>query len=271
MSPRERGNYVRAHLENKIQENHETIGPVGTRDLNKKVATSTYFLSNLHELFLPDNMEHQRTIRELKRFLLDISNEPDDPVGELPVPVYSRKVLSEAVKSASTGFRQRWLGYLGIESHPNFPKAVWATVKALTRRLAEGWADEHAHLAPIAQFRTEIETSLFRALSSPIRWTTNNASQDERDQVIRGIAAQLGPELRELANHRIAATKRGAWYDAYSQAGTGSAKIRASIIKNDIIDQSSPESSSNQSMDLVNMILKIFEDLGRKGLLFLLD
>jgi hypothetical protein len=144
-------------------------------------------------------------------------------------------------------------------------------MKALTRRLAEGWADEHSHLAPVAQFRTEIETNIFRALSKPDQWTTNGADQDEKDQVVQRIAAELRPKFRDLADHRIAATKRSTWYDAFSQAGTGSSKLRAAIIETGVINQGSPEIYSGQSVDLVVDVLKLFEDLGRSGLLFLID
>jgi hypothetical protein len=269
---RERRDYVLAHLENKIQEQSEAIGPVATRELNRKAATDAYYLGALHEVLDTDNPEHALTIRQLKKFLSDISTEEDEEDSdELPIPVYSRKILIEAVKSASSGFRKRWLGYLGIDYNPDYPKAHWATMKALTRRLAEGWADEHSHLAPVAQFRTEIETNIFRALSKPDQWTTNGADQDEKDQVVQRIAAELRPKFRDLADHRIAATKRSTWYDAFSQAGTGSSKLRAAIIETGVINQGSPEIYSGQSVDLVVDVLKLFEDLGRSGLLFLID
>ena len=269
---RERRDYVLAHLENKIQEQSEAIGPVATRELNRKATTDAYYLGALHEVLDANNLEHALTIRQLKKFLSDISAEEDEEDNyELPLPVYSRKTIGEAVKSASSGFRKRWLGYLGIDNNHDYPKAHWATMKALTRRLAEGWADEHSYLAPVAQFRTEIETNIFRALSKPDQWTTNGADQDEKDQVIQRIAAELRSKFRDLAHHRIAATKRSSWYDAFLQAGTGSARLRAAIIESGVIDQGSPEIYSGQSSDLVADILKLFEELGHSGFLFLID
>ena len=75
---RERRDYVLAHLENKIQEQSEAIGPVATRELNRKAATDAYYLGALHEVLDANNLEHALTIRQLKKFLSDISAEEDE-------------------------------------------------------------------------------------------------------------------------------------------------------------------------------------------------
>lgn len=61
--------------------------------------------------------------------------------------------LSLAVTEAAKNFHTTWRGLLGLDFNPTAPKEHWTRVKALSRRLAEGWADEYDNLKPVADLR----------------------------------------------------------------------------------------------------------------------
>ncbi|NED06058.1 hypothetical protein G3I55_30925, partial [Streptomyces sp. SID6648] len=75
-------------------------------------------------------------------------------------PVFDRMNLSLAVTEAARNFHRRWRGLLGLEYNAAAPKEHWTRVKALTRRLGEGWRDEYDSLRPVADLRTELQVQI---------------------------------------------------------------------------------------------------------------
>ncbi len=46
----------------------------------------------------------------------------------------------------------------------------WTRIKALSRRFAEGWADEYDTLRPVAELKRELDEQVYRMLGQPVRW-----------------------------------------------------------------------------------------------------
>jgi hypothetical protein len=271
-SARERRDHVRDSLVNVVTSKSDELGLVAVRELLAVADGRSFYLSHLHEDLASDDVEKSRTVQQLNKFLESVVGFKSEDVDESDAtPVISRTAIRNAVSRATEGFRRRWLGYLGKEYSVDYPKAHWATVKALTRRLGEGWDDEHAHLMPVAQFRTELQTELFKVLGTPERWTVSGVSEEVRDQIVSEIAKSLQVGLRDLASRRIDSTKRRGWFDAYSQSGVGSSKLRADIIVLRVLDGGSPDKFSERFTDLLNDVVSLFEAAAQSGQIFLVD
>ena len=83
--------------------------------------------------------------------------------------------LSLAVAEAAKAFHARWRGLLGLEMNFDAPKEHWTRVKALTRRLAEGWTDQYDSLQPVADLRNQLQVQLYLMLQRPA--TPNSAGR----------------------------------------------------------------------------------------------
>ena len=66
-----------------------------------------------------------------------------------------------AIRSAADAFHEAWRPRLGLEFKRGFAKEHWTRVKALSRLLATGWADEYGTLQPIADLRKELVEQIY--------------------------------------------------------------------------------------------------------------
>ena len=144
-------------------------------------------------------------------------------------PVYHDKHLGFAVQGAARDFHQRWLALLGFEPRAVYHKAKWQTVKALTRRLANRWADQFSGLMPVADLIECLQERLRSFLSQPIGWIDSEKKavpMDEvddkaRDDAVEGIVTAVHTRLHKLAPERLLAAQLGEWAAAYGRSGQG--------------------------------------------------
>ena len=54
--------------------------------------------------------------------------------------------------------------------NPDAPKEHWTRVKALSRRLADGWSDQYDSLQPVADLRNQLQVQVYLMLQRPVRW-----------------------------------------------------------------------------------------------------
>lgn len=268
---RDRVRWIQANFNNPIERDREVYGPSVTRLLQKLATERTFYLGHLNEILDIGNREHEFTITQLKKFISSVFEEEPTLDEELPIPVISRRKIWEAVKRAGESFRTRWKGYLGVVSNNDYPKAHWATMKALTRRLGEGWAEEHGHLAPVAHFRSPLEREMFDVLAEPERWTVTGATDAAKDEAVQKLARLLQPTLREISQHRVSSSKRTSWFHAYSRMGNGSSYVRAQIVDNQVVNAAAPVAGTSDFDELVLDILIAMEGLAREGYCFLID
>ena len=85
-------------------------------------------------------------------------------------PVYDRMNLVLAIRSATDAFHEAWRPRLGLEFKPGFTKEHWTRVKALSRRLGTGMADEYDTLKPVADLRKELQERIYVFVQNPLRW-----------------------------------------------------------------------------------------------------
>ena len=177
--------------------------------------------------------------------------------------------LSLAVTEAAKTFHARWRGLLGLDMNPDAPKEHWTRVKALTRRLAEGWTDQYDSLQPVADLRNQLQVQLYLMLQRPVRWEGGEPTDDEKQVIIDTASAEITRKLMELTHRRLAGDVRLEWQAAYAQHGRGSSFARARIIAADVYDRGAPiptvSASPDQNRflkDVASLVSEVSDELG---------
>lgn len=129
---------------------------------------------------------------------------------------------------------------LGYRTKPGSPKEHWTRVKALSRRLAEGWADEYDTLKPIADLFRNLQDDIYVFIQNPVKWDGPEPNDDEKQLVFDRLAQAISLRALELATRRLRLNHVGQWQDAYNRRGAGSTYQRAAIIKDDIYERAAP-------------------------------
>ena len=128
-------------------------------------------------------------------------------------------------------------------------KEHWTRIKALSRRLATGWADEYDTLRPVADLRKELRQRVYRFVQNPLRWKGPEPAEDRKQICFDAIADNLGRRLLALCTRRVWRERAAQWQDAYHRHGTGSASVRARIIGNEIYESAAPIPDLTPSRD----------------------
>lgn len=236
----EREAHVKASVENVLKAIGEDLGPFAERQLRKRFDSACYFVGGIDEALDPARKGARRSIQQIDSLLTAIDRVVERPEDTGVRPVYDRLNLVLAVREAATSFHKEWRGRLGIDVTPGYPKEHWTRIKALSRRFAEGFADEYDNLKPVGVLKRELDEQIYRMLQQPVRWEGADIDDDEKNEVINLIANEISREITLLASKRIKADRVSAWRDAYLQSGAGSTFVRARIISGDVYDRAAP-------------------------------
>lgn len=236
-----REQHVLASVENVIKAIGDELGPFAERALRARLETASFFLSAIQGRLDEGKRAGRRTIQQLSDLLGAVER-----IGELPEqvtarPVYDRMNLVLAVSEAARDFHQVWRGLLGLEFNPAAPKEHWTRIKALSRRLAEGWADEYSSLKPVAHLRQELQSQIYLMLQRPLEWQGGaEPTTDEKQQVIDEFSQAVARRLSDLATRRLRDERREGWQSAYALYGRGSTFERANIIAEEVYEKGAP-------------------------------
>jgi hypothetical protein len=263
-----REQHVLASVENVLDAIGEDLGPAAERALGRRLDEARFFVGGIQAALDPKKRSANRTIGQLNALLHALVTDAEQRETGPARPVYDRMNLSLAVTAAAKRFHVRWHGLLGLESNPSAPKEHWTRVKALSRRLAEGWADEYDRLKPVADLRYELQRQVFLMLQQPLRWDGGEPDDDVRQVIIDEVCTAVTHRLFKLTRERIAEDTRLAWQDAYAQRGPGSTFVRARIIARDVYDRGAPipgvVASPDQNRflrDVADLITDVAEEL----------
>lgn len=244
-----REEHVLASVENVLKAIGDELGPPAERILRKRLDTARYFVGGIQDKLDPKRKLGARTIQQLDELLILLAH-PEKAADTGPSrPVFDRMNLSLAVTEAAKTFHTRWHGLLGLDVNPDAPKEHWTRVKALTRRLAEGWSDEYDSLKPVADLRYNLQRQVYLMLQRPVRWEHGEPSDDEKQTIIDAMSNSVTNKLVELSKRRLGEDVRLAWQEAYAQRGPGSTFVRARIIANDVYDRGAPVPTVSASPD----------------------
>jgi energy-coupling factor transporter ATP-binding protein EcfA2 len=233
--------HVLNSVENGVSAFGEELGPFAERALRSRLQNARVFLANMQETLSHDAPTGGGAIKQLQKLLHTIDEVIQRPEPVDAKPVYDKMNLALAIERAAKGFHESWRPRLGLESRPNSRKEHWTRVKALTRRLATGMADEYDNLRPVADLRKELVERIFVSLQNPVRWVGPEPSDDdEKQSVYEAFADNMAKRLLGLTSRRLWQDRSAEWQEAYDKHGTGSTFVRAKIIGNDIYELAAP-------------------------------
>lgn len=111
-----------------------------------------------------------------------------------------------------------------------------AKIKALSKRFAEGSADQYDTLRPNAELREALKEEIYKALEKPARWN-GRPPETAEDQavVIDHFANKIAQRLVDPIQERLSKLPRSDWQISYNYSGTGSTVLRAGHISQDIL------------------------------------
>ncbi|EWC64315.1 hypothetical protein UO65_0359 [Actinokineospora spheciospongiae] len=246
-----REEHILGSVDNVLKAIGEELTPSAERVLRRRVEKARFFVGGIHEKLDPQRKIGARTIRQLEE-LLDLLARPERAADAGPNrPVFDRMNLSLAVTEAAKAFHHRWLGLLGLRSNPDAPKEHWTRVKAMSRRLAEGWQKEgYDNLMPVADLSFQLQFQIYLMLQRPVRWTGGEPpSEAEREAALDTLTNAVAQKLIEVSRRRLKDEVQLAWQRAYAQRGAGSTYDRARIISHDVYDHGAPIPTAVASRD----------------------
>lgn len=157
---------------------------------------------------------------ELNRLLQLLVAAAPPMFAPMAFPRYSTDNLVLAIQEAARDFRQQWQGLLGLAPHAEYKPRPWQTVKALSRRYAEGWDDGFV-LRPTSNLVASLSAAVSRFLESPIQWAGNPSAEEKRETIDR-VKAAVSLRWPELSQRRLRELPQASWQEAYALRGKGS-------------------------------------------------
>jgi len=232
--------HVVASAENVLTAIGEELGRFAERALRQSMQRGCFFVGNIDRELESSSKLDQRSIDQFLQLLAAVTAVRELPRLAAARPVYDRVNLVLAVKNATEKFHEEWAIRLGLRSSPGVPKEHWTRVKALSRRLALGWADEYDTLKPVADLHRNLLNDIYVFIQSPVRWDGPEPDDDEKQSVFDRLAEAISSRALELVTRRIRQERIEQWQQAYNCRGLGSSFTRASIIDSDIYDRAAP-------------------------------
>lgn len=244
-----REEHVLASVENTLRAIGDELGPAAERVLRGRIDKARFFVGNIQDPLNPKKKTGSRAIGQFGDLLSLLSHTALAAESGPSKPVFDRMNLSLAVTEAAKAFHARWRGLLGITMNVDAPREHWGRVKALTRRLSEGWTDHYESLQPAADLRNQLQVQVYLMLQRPVRWEGGEPSDDDKQIIIDNVTNAVTKRLTELTRKRVVADAQPEWQRAYAERGPGSTFTRAKIVAHDVLDRSAPIPTVSASPD----------------------
>ena len=232
--------HVVVSAENALTSIGEQLGSFAERALRQRLQSACFFLGNLHQTLTLNTKIEKRTIEQLQKLLAAIDGIVVKREAGPSRPVYDRTNLVLALKQAAEDFHAAWNARLGIQVKPGFLKAHWLRIKALARRMGEGWSDEYLDLKPIADMHKELQEAIYRFIQNPVAWTGPVPSDDEKQVVFEALAMDISLHLLVVVAERLRDETIPDWLRAFHLSGKGATYVRARLISRDIYEKVAP-------------------------------
>jgi hypothetical protein len=199
----------------------KSVSVDAARHLLEHLETGTFYVGRINEL---DPIPAKPELNKLLRYLA----EAQPPVFEsVALPEYRDDKLGFAIQEAAREFRQQWKEMLG--GFATVRPKPWQTIKALSRRYAEGWDDGFV-LRPTSNLVAALSAAISRFLETPIGWSGSPTPEQKREMIDR-IKSKVTQDLPILSTSRVRDQPQPQWHEAYSLHGKGTTKERASRIE----------------------------------------
>ena len=238
-------NHVRASIGNAIGSLRDTLGAPVAEILERQLGDNDFYLGGLDGPTdrIPGGFINGRQgMRKLLERMQMSAEPPVEPVDL--APIYTIAQLELALRDAADGFKNPWRGRLGLGYYENTHKEHWGRVKALCRRIVNGWDNnEYDGLRPSADLVRQLQTSISRWLDNPITWIRPPVDQYEGQTAIDAIRRSVFVRIHVLVNQRLITARSGDWRVAYEFRGRGSSFSRARVL-GQIYEAAAPSVSS---------------------------
>lgn len=209
-----RNAYVFAGLRNVIENQvAKAVSNELARYLLNHLENNTFYLGKL------DQVDASPAHRELKR-LLERLEESAPMRAPVTIPQYSTDKLAFAIQEAAQQFRKPWRAWLGIEPMADLRPYHWQSIKAMSRRYAEGFDDGY-RIRPTSNLATALRNAISRFLETPLQWS-GQPTEDEKREVIDKIKSLVSTEVTDFSQKRLREKPQPAWQSAYKLRGPGS-------------------------------------------------
>ncbi len=241
--------HILASAENVMTRLGEDLGPNAERALRARLAEQCFFLGGVDKILDEKKKRGKRSIEQIKALLTAVDQIIKHPEPVAARPVYDRMNLALAIREAADQFHQAWLPRLGLKYKSGTNKEHWTRVKALSRRLANGWSDQYDNLMPVSDLHKQLGELIYVTIQEPIRWEGDEPDEDSKQQTYDDFSSSLTGRLLELATRRVWIERSDEWQEAFNQSGKGSTFVRAEIIAEGIYDKAAPVPDLTPSPD----------------------
>lgn len=158
---------------------------------------------------------------ELSRLLNDLTSIVLPPKPAQAFPDYGTyDLLVLALQKGVEDFRVPWRAYLSIQRHSGHRPLPWQSVKAVSRRYAEGFDDGY-EIRPASNLLNSLTLAIARFIENPIGWDGNPSAEDRR-LILDRIKAAVSQKLTAFCVRQLRAKAQPDWQTAYAFRGTGS-------------------------------------------------
>ena len=221
--------HVRAAIGNALNGLRESVPRSVMEMLEQRLRDYDFYLGGLNKATgkLPSGF-----IKDLNRLLGQMRESAEPPVLPEAKPIYKISRLELALQEATDGFKNPWLGRLGIRYYEDISKEHWTRIKALCRRVGYMGADQYDGLMPVSDLIDRLEASISGWLENPERWDIDLAPSDEKKQtIINTIRQEVSNRIHRLAKRRLINEHLEEWETAFHFRGRESSYKRAATIE----------------------------------------
>jgi len=260
--------HVLASAENALTSVGNQLGPFAERALRQSMERGCFFVGGIKNELDPEETSGRRTIAEMELLLSAVRHMSIEAVSVAAKAVYDRVNLVLAARNAAQKFQEDWLVRLGFESRPGVAKEHWTRVKALSRRLGEGWDDEYGNLRPVADLYRSLQDDIYVFIQSPLKWEGADPSDEEKQGIFDSFARAISSRTLALAGRRIREERRDEWQGAYTKRGPGSTYQRATVIRDEIYERAAPVPDVSPSPDrnaFLHDVITIVEEASKEA------
>lgn len=260
--PTERRAHVMASARNAVASLKEAIGGGVVNSLLRAVEHDAFMLGGLQRRTdkLPGAVH-----RELQALVKRCEGAIAPPKAPDLAPIYDMLGLDFAIQAATQKFHDEWQTRLGLSARATVPKAHWAQVKALNRRVVWG-GDSYNSLQPVADIIRELQRQVSRFLDNPVGWTREPSDQQEAQDALAAVRQAVFSTLHDVARERLVEDEQSDWSHAYDLRGKGSTFERAEQIR-DIFVQAAPVPGpvmSASTVAFLNILRELVADAVRE-------
>jgi hypothetical protein len=158
---------------------------------------------------------------ELGRLLGDLTSIVPPPKPALAFPNYGTyDLLVLRLQKGVEDFRGPWRAYLSIQPLGGYRPLPWQSVKAVSRRYAEGFDDGY-EIRPASNLLNTVSLAISRFLESPIDWEGEPTAEDRRF-ILDRIKGAISRELPKFCVRQLRHKAQPDWQVAFAYRGSGS-------------------------------------------------